>query len=163
MTIPVELSLRRTADGPRLCAEPVRELAGLYGAEHRWADQDLTADEKALVGVRGELFRIVAEIEPGGADAIGFVVRGVPVRYDATHNQLVCRNVKAPLVPVDGKIALDILVDRGSIEIFANHGQVALSVGGVLDIGEQSVRPEVIGRGAKIRSLKVIELKSAWK
>jgi fructan beta-fructosidase len=163
MTVPVELSLRSTADGTPLFAEPVRELAAIYGAEHRWADVPVTADDKPLAGVRGELLRIIAEIEPGAADAISFVVRGVPVRYDAARRELTCRHGKAPLSPIDGRINLDILVDRGSIEVFGNRGRVALSAGGLLDVGEQSVRTQASGGEAKIRSLQVIELKSAWK
>ena len=32
-----------------------------------------------------------------------------------------------PLEPVDGKIELEILIDRSSIEIFANHGESGIS------------------------------------
>jgi hypothetical protein len=49
------------------------------------------------------------------------------------------------------------------VEVFGNNGRVVLSAGGVLPAEERSIRTDVTGTGAIIRSLKVIELKSAWK
>jgi fructan beta-fructosidase len=163
MTIPVELTLRPTADGLRMFAEPVRELADLHGAERMWTDLALAPNQNPLADVRGELLRIKAEIEPGQAESVGFVVRGAPVRYDAVKRRLVCKGIEAPLDPVEDRVTIEILVDRGSVEVFGNHGRVAHSVGGILPVDDRSIRTEVTGTGAKLRSLKVIELKSAWK
>ena len=163
MTVPVELTLRPTAEGLRMFAEPVRELAGLHGPERSWTDLALVPNDNPLADVRGELMRIKADIEPGTAESVGFVVRGVPVRYDAVKRRLLCKQTEAPLEPAGGRITIEILVDRGSVEVFGNNGRVALSVGGVLPADDRSIRTDVTGMGAIIRSLKVIELKSAWK
>jgi fructan beta-fructosidase len=53
MVIPVELTLRKTADGPRMFAEPVRELAGLHGKEKTWSNVAMAANENPLADVRG--------------------------------------------------------------------------------------------------------------
>lgn len=163
MTIPAELTLRTTAEGPRLFAEPVRELADLAGKEWKLSDVALVPGDNPLADVRGELLRVTADIELGQAESVGFVVRGVPVGYNVAKRQLVCKNVSAPLEPVAGRVHIEILVDRGSVEVFGNHGRVALSVGGLIATGEKSIRTDVKGQGAKIRSLQVVELKSAWK
>jgi fructan beta-fructosidase len=163
MVLPVELTLRSTGEGPRLFAEPARELAGLEGSSRRWSNVALAENENPLADVRGDLLRIAAEIEPGQAELVGLTVRGVSVRYDAQKRQLSCRNVAAPLSPVDGVVTLEIIVDRGSIEVFGNGGRVALSVGGVLAADERSIKTEVSGSGAKLKSLKIVELKSAWR
>ena len=99
----------------------------------------------------------------GQAESVGFVIRGVPVRFDVTKRQLVCKNNSAPLKPVGGRVRIEVLVDRGSVEVFGNRGRVALSVGGLISPDERSIRTEVTGQGAKLRSLQVVELKSAWK
>jgi fructan beta-fructosidase len=163
MTIPVELTLRETNAGPRLFAEPVRELAGLHGKEHKLTDVGLVPHENPLAEIQGELLRVIADIELGKAESVGFVIRGVTVRYDVTKRELVCKNVSAPLEPVDGRVAIEILVDRGSIEVFGNRGRVALSVGALIAAEDRAIRTEVTGTGAKLRSLLVVELKSAWK
>ncbi|MGE5193280.1 MAG: glycoside hydrolase family 32 protein, partial [Deltaproteobacteria bacterium] len=142
MVIPVELSLRRTSDGPRMFAEPVRELARLHGKERSWSNVVLVPGENPLAEVRGELLRIVAELEPGQAESAGFVVRGVPVRYDAGKRQLTCKGITAPLEPIDGRVTVEIVADRGSLEIFGGNGRVALSVGGQLPAENVSVRTE---------------------
>jgi fructan beta-fructosidase len=163
MVLPVELTLRSTADGPRLFAEPVRELAGIEGSARRWSDVALIANENPLADVRGELLRVTAKIDPGQADFVGFSVRGMRVGYDVKKQQVVCGGVAAQLTPVDGAVTLEIIVDRGSIEVFGNDGRVALSVGGVLAADDLSIKTEVSGHGAKLKSLKIVELKSAWK
>ncbi|MBI3863712.1 MAG: GH32 C-terminal domain-containing protein [Planctomycetia bacterium] len=144
-------------------AEPVRELSGLESTPRRWSDVALVPGENPLGDVRGELLRIVAAFDPGQAESVGLVVRGVSVRYDARKHQLVCKNVAAPLAPVDGLVTVEILVDRGSIEVFGNAGRVALSVGGVVPAQQRSIKTEVVGRGAKLKALTISELKSAWK
>jgi fructan beta-fructosidase len=163
MVLPVELTLRTTIDGPRLFAEPVRELAGLENQPHRLNNVKLVENENPLAALQGELLRITAEIEPGQAEYVGFSVRGVGVRYDVQKQQITCRHVTAPLPLVGGVVKLEIIVDRGSIEVFGNGGRVALSVGGVLAPEERSIKTEVQGTGAKLRNLKITELKSAWR
>ena len=163
MTLPVELTLRETGEGPRLFAEPVRELAGLSGKNWELSNIALRPNENPLADVKGELLRVTADFELGQAESVGFVVRGVPVRYDVAKRQLTCKNVSAPLELVDGRMRIEILVDRGSVEVFGNHGRVVLSVGGVLAADDHSIRTDVTGQGAKIQSLQVVELKSAWR
>jgi fructan beta-fructosidase len=85
------------------------------------------------------------------------------VRYDAAAKQLICKGVVAPLHLVAGRVRIEFLADRGSVEVFGNSGRVALSAGGVLPADNHSIHTKVNGRGAKLRSLKITELKSAWK
>ena len=66
---------------------------------------------------------------------------------------------------VDGeRIKLDILVDRGSIEVFGDNGRVAISAASLMKAGETShtVSLALTGEGSKPRVLTISELKSAW-
>jgi fructan beta-fructosidase len=161
MTVPVELTLRSTADGPRMFAEPVKELASLHGAKHELRDVPI-AGKRAIDGVKGDLLHIVAELEPGKAQAVGLTVRGVPIEYDAGKQQLTCRNVTAPVKTTDGKLRLEVLVDRGSIEVFVGGGATALSIGVILPEKDRTVSLTSRGGEARVRSLTVWELKTAW-
>ncbi len=163
MTVPVELRLVSSAEGPRLHAKPVRELARL--TEKGWSATDTAFKPSAdlLPEARGDLLFLAADVELAQSESVGFIIRGVPVRYDVAQRQLVCKNVSAPLEPVDGRLELEIVVDRGSIEVFGNYGRVAISVGGLTAPDDRTIRTEVKGQGAKLRSLHVGELKSAWK
>ena len=55
-------------------------------------------------------------------------LRGTPLVYDAAKQELVCKDVRAPLRPQNGRVRLRVLLDRGSIEVFGNDGRVAMSV-----------------------------------
>ncbi len=72
------------------------------------------------------MWDIQAEIAVGQESpaAVAFTVRGEPIRYDVKAATLHCLGRSAPLEPQDGRIKLHVLVDRTSIEIFANDGRI---------------------------------------
>jgi sucrose-6-phosphate hydrolase SacC (GH32 family) len=108
------------------------------------------------------LFDIDAEFEIGDADEFGFVINGFIVNYNVEKNELSCERPKADLKPVDGKIRLRILVDRVSIEIFANDGRIYMPIRAIPEGDERGLEVFTKGGNTKISSLKVHELKSIW-
>lgn len=162
MAFPCRLTLRKTADGLRMFAEPVKEIETLHGKKHALADRLLKPGDNPLSDVTGDLFDIRAEFEPDDAQAFGFTVRGVPVVYEVQKQTISCKGVTAPLKPREGRIRLQLLVDRGSIEIFGDEGRVSLSVGVIPADDAHSL--EVFSRGGavRLRSLAAFEMKSAW-
>ncbi len=164
MTVPVELTLRTTDDGVRLFAEPVKEIESLRDGKHSGKELVLKPGTGLLIDVSGELFDISAEVRPVAAEQVTFTVRGVPVVYDAKKAEVSCKGKAAPLkVRKDGTVRLRILVDRGSVEVFGNDGQVALSAGVLVSPDERSVSLSAKGGMAKVDALDVHVLKSAWK
>ena len=162
MTFPVELTLHTTDDGVRMFAYPVKEIERLRMKRHHWDTQPIAPGSNLLADVRGELFDVDAEIEVGKAETITLAVRGIPIRYDAATARLICQDREAPLMPEDGRIRLRILVDRTSVEIYANGGRVYLPVGVILDPDDTSLALDAAGPGAAVVSLDVYELQSAW-
>jgi len=162
MTFPCELALRTTPDGIRLFSEPVQEIALLRKAAHRWRDQVLEAGQTDFPEVDHELLEIRAAFEVGDASAFGLTVRGVAVTYEVERGVLSCEGRSARLVPVDGEIRLQILVDRASIEIFGNDGRVALPIGVLLADRPQTLSAFSRGGRAQLKQLEVHELTSAW-
>jgi sucrose-6-phosphate hydrolase SacC (GH32 family) len=82
--------------------------------------------------------------------------------YDVAAGKLSCLDKTASLSPVDGVIRLELLVDRTSIEIFANDGQVYMPMGVIHPEDNKSVRVLAEGGPVKVESLDVHLLKSAW-
>jgi fructan beta-fructosidase len=162
MTVPCRLTLRTTADGVRLFAEPVREIETLRGPKHAWTDVTPRPKENLLADITGDLFDIRAEAVTGGADAFGFIVRGVPVVYDEKKQEITCAGKTAPLKPDGGKVRLRLLIDRGSIEAFGNNGRVALSVGVRPADDNRSLATFSRGGNARLTALEVYPLRSAW-
>ncbi len=120
----VSLPADAAQDGrrPAACSPSrLQEVESLHAKKHAVADRTLKPGDNPLADVSGDLFDIRAEFEPGDAEAFGFTVRGVPVIYDVKKQEISCRNVTAPLKPEDGKVRLQLLVDRGSIEIYGER------------------------------------------
>jgi sucrose-6-phosphate hydrolase SacC (GH32 family) len=164
MTVPVELTLRTTDDGVRLCVLPVKEIESLHGKKHSWKDVTLKPGDNPLAGVKGELFDVRAAFRPAGAERMTFTVRGVPVVYDVKKQEVNCQGKAAPLRPAkDGSVTLQILVDRGSVEVFGNAGRVALSAGVLVLPENRSLALSAQGGAVTVTALAVHELKSAWR
>ena len=161
--LPVELTLRTTAEGLRLFAYPVKELETLRSKTHEISPQPLRAGANALAEVKGELLEVVADISVGQAEKIEFYLRGVPVIYDARKQELVCQDRTAPLKPVDGRIRLRAYVDRTGLTIFANDGEVYMPMAAAPAKTNLGLSLATTGEGAEIRSLQVHELSSIWK
>lgn len=159
---PVTLTLKTTEDGIRMFAEPVEEVEKLHKKKHRWKNKTLEPGKNLLSDIHGELFDIRAEFEVGDATEFGFVIRGIPVVYNVDERQLSCRKKKAFLKPVNGRITLQILVDRTSIEIFVNKGRIYMPIGVHLVDNDETLEVFTKGGQTGISLLEVYELNSIW-
>ncbi|MHB8996976.1 MAG: glycoside hydrolase family 32 protein [Armatimonadota bacterium] len=155
MNFPCEFTLRTTAEGPRLFVQPVGEVSGLYG-------QRVPVSEAGVVdGIRGDVCDIEVEFELRGATEAGIFVRGIPVRYQAGAKVLSCLGCTAALELREGKVKLRAIVDRTSIEIFANDGEVFMPVGVIPANGVHGVEVFVRGGEARVAG-ESRELRSGW-
>jgi fructan beta-fructosidase len=162
MCIPVELTLRGTVDGVRMFAEPIIEAArsGVGPTLFEGADGDQLAERFADVG---ELLEVHAAIDPGTTVRCGLNVRGQSIVYDLREQTLQVGDVQAPLLrDADGRISLQILVDRGSVEVFAAGGRVAISHGVNIPRDEQGIRPIEAAGKAAFWKVAVHPLQSIW-
>jgi fructan beta-fructosidase len=162
MLFPCELTLRTTDEGIRMFCNPVREIENTHAKKHAWKDVVLRPDENPLAGISGDLFHIRARFKPGDAKEVGFVIRGIPVVYDVGKQELSCLKKSAPLKLADGAVRLEILVDRTSIEIFANDGRVYMPIGVIPADDDRSLRVLSTGGDARAEALEVFDLRSAW-
>ncbi len=162
MSFPCELTLQSSTNGPTLCRTPVREIERLYGTRHEYPHLVLRPGENPLADVREKLLDLTAEIALDQAAEIGFIAGGGPVRYRVAGRKLSCLNKSAELEPVDGRIKLRLLVDRTSIEIFANDGRVTMSFCFLPKPAEPIIGLYAKGGPARVLSMEINELSSAW-
>jgi len=66
------------------------------------------------------------------------------------------------LKPADGKIRLEILVDRTSIEIFANDGLIYMPIGVIPPDDNKTLQVFTSGAETRVNSLAVYKIRSAW-
>jgi sucrose-6-phosphate hydrolase SacC (GH32 family) len=146
MTFPCELTLRSTPGGPRLFRMPVKEIELLRARTHTWSDVPLRGSENPLAALKHDLYDIEAEIAPGSARDVGFHVFGSRVKT----------------MVINGRIKLRMLVDRTSVECFLGDGQESHAVCCLPAAGSPLLELFAKGGEARVVSLVVHELRSAW-
>lgn len=124
---PCECTLKSFPDGIRMCRMPVKEIEKLRTDELKWRDVTVSPNENLLSGVEGELFDIELELEPKDAAEFGFQLSGQDVRYTVGNQKLTCLGREAEVPLRGGRLGLRILVDRNSVEVYADVGRTVFS------------------------------------
>jgi sucrose-6-phosphate hydrolase SacC (GH32 family) len=163
MTIPLELQLTQTDDGPRMTYAPAKELEVLRAKTHRFDPMSLRpGDKNPLDTIRAELVELRVEFEPGNVSEVVFNIRDVMVLYDPKREELSVAGHRAPAPLRNGKQRLAIFCDRTGVEVFASDGRCYVPMPFNMNAKNRSIHVESRGGTAKVNSLEVHELKSAW-
>ena len=185
MSVPRELALRATPEGPRLVQQPVRELARLRVAHGRVRESAVAAANARLAGPRfaGPLLEFEVEFAVQGHGRFGLEVhRGEQERtriecdplagrlvLDRTHSgktdfhPAFADRQEAPLRVRDGRVRLHVLCDTSSVEVFANDGETVLTA--LVFPSPTSTGWALFGKSddTRVARLDVWRLKSAWR
>lgn len=163
MSLPRELRLVGTPEGPRLASTPVKELESLRLKAHRLGSMNLQPDSaNPLADVKAELVELRAEFEPREAETI-FRVRGATIAYDARNEELEVNGVRAPAPLRNRRQRLIIYCDRTTLEVFASDGLTGVPVAFLPKPEDLALEVQVRRGTAKFHALDVYELKSAWR
>jgi fructan beta-fructosidase len=162
MSLPMELSLRTTPDGPRLTWVPVEELAALRSRTLIKISGERKLGDDLLTGTRGELIEIRAEFEPGPSSVLTFKVRGLEIAYDAHKHELNVHGQRTSAPLRAGKQRLIVYTDRTAVEVFASDGLIYVPM--PVNLDSRALGAEAIISGGPIRfnSLEVHELRGIW-
>ena len=163
MTVPLELKLVSTTDGPRMTFSPVKELESLRGKTLALESMTLKpGDKNPLDEFQVELLEIRTEIDPGDANEIVFNIRDSMIIYDAKKQELTVNGQRA-LAPLrDGKLRLTIYCDRTGLEVFASDGLCYMPMPFNSKPENRRIFLETRGGSATVLTLEAYELRSAW-
>ena len=109
-----------------------------------------------------ELVELRADIEPGAAEEIIFKLRGASVIYRKAKSEIEVNGLKAPAPLKDGRLRITAYLDRHALEVFAGDGLTYAPVSFHPKPDDLTLGLESKGGSARIHSLEVYELKSAW-
>jgi sucrose-6-phosphate hydrolase SacC (GH32 family) len=90
-------------------------------------------------------------------------IRGEEIIYKAKEQELVFGEQRAPLKTEDGSIRLRCIVDRTSMEIYANGGRIYMPCTFRPEDDAKTIAAFARGGEAEITSIKMRELESIWK
>ncbi|MFW5822262.1 MAG: glycoside hydrolase family 32 protein [Tangfeifania sp.] len=170
MTFPAKLEILKLSTGYKLTRQPVEEISLLHGKDYSWENENVIPgiNKNLVKKVSGDCLHIHGEFDLKTCNNFGFIIRkgkkdaGTELMYNVKRGTLSVLGSTAPLLPVDNKIILEILIDRASIEVFANGGQVAIS--NCFTPHEKADDLVLLNSGGElgVDNLVIYELESAW-
>jgi sucrose-6-phosphate hydrolase SacC (GH32 family) len=160
MSFPTTMELRSTPDGIRLYRLPVEEIVKLYVNSHKF--KNIKGSELAgkLSGVEAELIDMSIDFIPTGS--LTLTIRGIEVKYNKRKEEFIIGKSSIAAPAVDGKVKLRLLLDRASIELFANDGAAVATSYAVPAADNKSISISAAD-DVKINSIIINELKSSLK
>lgn len=156
VSFPCDMTLHIVDGKFRVFRKPVPEIEKLHGQKHEWKDLALSPGAPRSLAVSGGLYHILAEVEVPKDSELVFKIRGASVVV--TGKAMACDSRPAPALTEVRKV--EILVDRTSIESFANDGEVSLSA--CFKPANDAMAVECTRGSATIQSLRIFELESMW-
>jgi fructan beta-fructosidase len=177
-----ELSLSRTEEGLRLIQQPIPELRSLRNKNYHWRNEILSPEKNLLADIEGTSLEIVAELQiTNNIDRLGFDVRvgdieRTTIGYLAKEKKVFVDRTNsdqsdfdknfarvhyAVLNCVDHLLRLQIFVDQGSVEIFANDGLVVITDSIFPSTESRKLEISVDGDRARLNLLDVFQLSPA--
>jgi levanase/fructan beta-fructosidase len=156
VSFPCDLTLHDVNGSLRIFRKPIPEISELHSAEHAWINLTLAPGVSQPLDVAGGLYHILADVDiPNGAEMV-FKIRGESVIL--TSQTMACNSGPASTLSKLKKV--EILVDRTSIESFANDGEVSIST--CFRPANDALSVECARGSAMIKSLHIYELASIW-
>ena len=162
LSFPVELTLNTVNGDVLLCRNPVNGIKQLRCDPHFWKDCLVKPGENPLKDLKGDVFEFVAEIEPFEATECSIGIRGETLTYSVADKRLSFMGSHAPLLQANGTIRLRIIVDRNSVEVYANQGEVTFTKYFHPDPGNMDLSFSSVGGDLRIKDLEVYRLESIW-
>lgn len=163
MTIPLELNLTATPEGPRMTFAPVQELQTLRVRTHSFSSIALSPESpNPLADTQTELLEIQADFEADDGSEVIFTVRGATIRYDPKKEELMVNGHLAPAPLRDQRQRLTIYCDRTGLEVFASGGLTYVPMPFIAAPDDNSLAVAIRGGAARFKELNVHSLRSAW-
>ena len=156
VTFPRELTLRSTPAGPRLFRQPIREIEALYDGAETWTNRTLRAGQTLPLMPVGDLFRLQMSVNIDDGATLMLNARGVKLVF--TRQSMSCTTKPVPCSTALTNI--DVLIDRTSVETFANAGEASMTKCFLSTENGLSLRAS--NGSVLINEARLIHLKSAW-
>ncbi len=162
MSFPCELTLKSLNGEVRLCRNPIAGIKQLRYDPHFWKDASVRVGENPLADLDGDVIEIITEIDLAKSSGLEFNLRGEKLAYSVKDQLLTFKGNQAKVIPVDRKIKLRLIIDRSSIEVFANEGEVTFSNLFYPDPSNMNLELFFTGGSARINYMEAYRLKSIW-
>ena len=164
ISFPCELTLHQTSEGLRLFRKPAREIKLLEGKPEIWSCQDYGIGESTVFAQEGDAYRIQA--------SVGNFLRESVIKFRVRGSQVILRKNSLEVIDAGGGSSnasitipddvsdVELLVDRASLEVFINDGQISCTRN--LIPSDNTLSVVVEGNTATVHSVRMTPLSSLW-
>ena len=142
---------------------PVAELTKLREKEFSTRLTLNDGDANPLAKFKGELVEVRATFEPESNSEVSFSIRGIPIIFNATKQELTVNGHRSPAPLRAGKQQIRILADRTVFEVFASDGLTYVPLPVIPKADARDIAVSVKGGAVKFSSLEANQLESIWK
>ena len=183
MTLPRQVGLKTTPAGLRLVQQPAAILATLRGERFAWSGQNVQELNTALKAKAGTGYELQTSITLGDAQKIEWKLLAsdgawTTVGYDRAKGEIYLDRTRsgnvafskdfpgritAPLTLPAGVLKLRIIVDRSTLEVFAQDGLVAMTDLTYPPAGANNIEFTTEGPAPKRTEVELWPLTSAWR
>lgn len=162
LIFPVELTLRTVEGAVRLCRNPIDGIKQLRFDPSVKKEVWLRPGENPLSDVRGDVLEILAKIEPKTASEIQLSLRGEPIVVRPQQGEIEFMGQKARVARNTALWKLRVILDRSSVEVFVNDGEVSFTRMFFPNADQTKVGLSVASGEALLRELEAYKLRSIW-
>ena len=162
MIFPVELTLKTINNEVRLCRNPIDGIKKLRYDPHFWKNLSLGSNNNPFEKIKGDVFEIITQLDVEKAKEIIFDIRGEKAVYNTDDHELFFMGNKSIVVPKNNKIKLRFIIDRNSVEIYANEGDVTFTRLFYPDTSNMSISLTSPNGECRIDNMELYRLESIW-
>jgi len=162
LIFPVELSLKTINGKIWLCRNPIDAIKQLRQRETFLEDTLVEPGTNPLSSLAGDVYEMIFDLDVGNAAEIALTFRGQKAIWGGTSRQLAFMDSHIPVVPANNRIRLRVIVDRNSVEIYANQGEATITRLFYPDPHDRSYSLNAKGGSIRLINMEVYELGSIW-
>lgn len=172
LSIPVELTLVGSGEDTQIARWPVKELESLRRRTISIERQTIIDGERFSPATDAHLIDVSLRILKQGSRSLYLVIRGHAAVFDWTSNKLSIESSgytklvgdrQFVILPDAPYIDLRILVDKTSIEVFINGGEISASYCFLPNGYIKPLEMLAVGGAQTIENFELHELESTWK
>lgn len=162
MSFPCELKLIRTEAGLRLTRTPVQELYKLHDFPIQFPASTLERGTRRDLELKKGEYDLTFKGQLRAESVLTIHVHGCEVRIDGKNHTISLFGNSAPLPTKDGKFEVRLLIDRSSVEVFAQQGLVSMTSLIPMGTVEQGSSLFVEGDSLDLEPSTGYHLRSSW-
>ncbi len=164
MGIPMQMSIEKFRDTYYLQAHPVDEIKGIYNNSKKFENVRITkhTDFSEIIEDSALLLKIKSSLYDNVM--LSLKIFGRTISFDFKRNEIKIGNCISPITLTHRNFDLTVIVDRCSMELFADNGKITMSCTDNNTLCDRNIPYLIISSDSDydIESIEINSLKSIW-